>query len=253
MTARNLREAIEIQNAVEYGLTAGLQSLDRAEIREWRDKVIAGNLYVNRTTTGAIVERQPFGGWKRSSVGWGLKAGGLNYLFGFGCFEDGAAHLNNEEWLEQARLSDERWMRERFGFGVEADRGNLKCESNIKSYHATSVVVLTGSDVSTDDRRVLRIAQFAQRAKQIGNVKLDITFVRADSKLPKQLQQPKSGLRVVTIGDVGDAVDKLRSNPDVTIFENHVFADGLITGLMLLRERATSITTHRFGNTFAID
>jgi hypothetical protein len=174
-------------------------------------------------------------------------------LFNFGNFEDGAAHLSDEEWLEQARLSDERWMLERFGFGVAADRGNLKCESNIKSYHPTSVVVLTGADVATDDRRVLRIAQFAQRAKQSGNMNLDITFVRADSKLPKQLQQPASGLRVVTIGGVGDVIDHLRSNPDVTFFENHVFTDGLITGLMLLRERATSITTHRFGNTFTID
>lgn len=253
MTARNLREAIEMQNAVEYGLTAGLQSLDRAEIAEWRDKVVAGNLYVNRTTTGAIVERQPFGGWKRSSVGWGLKAGGLNYLFNFGSFEDGAAHLGDGEWLEQARLSDERWMRERFAFGIPSDQGNMKCEANIKSYHSTPVVVLVGADVATDDRRLLRLAQFAQRAMQIGNVKLDIAFAQVGSKLPKQLQQPASGLRVVTIGDVGNVVDHLRSNPDVTIFDNHVYTDGLITGLMLLRERATSITTHRFGNTFTID
>ena len=44
----------------------------------------AGNLYVNRGTTGAIVGRQPFGGWKRSSVGAGTKAGGPNYLIGLG-------------------------------------------------------------------------------------------------------------------------------------------------------------------------
>ena len=46
------------------------------------DAVEAGNLYVNRGTTGAIVRRQPFGGWKRSSVGAGTKAGGPNYLVG---------------------------------------------------------------------------------------------------------------------------------------------------------------------------
>ncbi|WP_414172827.1 hypothetical protein [Clavibacter tessellarius] len=44
----------------------------------------AGNLYVNRGITGAIVQRQPFGGWKRSSVGSGTKAGGPNYLMGLG-------------------------------------------------------------------------------------------------------------------------------------------------------------------------
>jgi hypothetical protein len=49
--------------------------------------VQAGNLYVNRVITGAIVRRQPFGGWKRSAVGAGRKAGGPNYLFGLGSWE----------------------------------------------------------------------------------------------------------------------------------------------------------------------
>lgn len=84
MHAKTLEEAIRFQNAVDYGLTAGLQSLDSDELAEWLDTVEAGNLYINRGITGAIVERQPFGGWKRSSVGAGTKAGGPNYLFGLG-------------------------------------------------------------------------------------------------------------------------------------------------------------------------
>lgn len=84
MHARNLEEAIRFQNAVDYGLTAGLHSLDSDELAEWIDTVEAGNLYINRGITGAIVQRQPFGGWKRSSVGAGSKAGGPNYLFGLG-------------------------------------------------------------------------------------------------------------------------------------------------------------------------
>jgi RHH-type proline utilization regulon transcriptional repressor/proline dehydrogenase/delta 1-pyrroline-5-carboxylate dehydrogenase len=84
MHARTLAEAIRYQNAVDYGLTAGLHSLDADEIAEWIDTVEAGNLYVNRGITGAIVQRQPFGGWKRSGVGPGTKAGGPNYLFGLG-------------------------------------------------------------------------------------------------------------------------------------------------------------------------
>src|SRR3712207_5645120 len=67
-----------------FGLTAGLHSLDAAEVRQWLDSVEAGNLYVNRGITGAIVRRQPFGGWKKSSVGAGTKAGGPNYLTGLG-------------------------------------------------------------------------------------------------------------------------------------------------------------------------
>ena len=62
-----------------YGLTAGIHSLDPVEVEHWLDRVQAGNLYVNRGITGAIVRRQPFGGWKRSSVGTVAKAGGPNY------------------------------------------------------------------------------------------------------------------------------------------------------------------------------
>jgi RHH-type proline utilization regulon transcriptional repressor/proline dehydrogenase/delta 1-pyrroline-5-carboxylate dehydrogenase len=86
MRADTLEQAIEWQNAVDYGLTAGLQSLDAREIALWSSRVQAGNLYVNRSTTGAIVRRQPFGGWKRSTVGTGSKAGGPNYVVGLTSF-----------------------------------------------------------------------------------------------------------------------------------------------------------------------
>lgn len=84
MTAPTLDAAIELQNAVDYGLTAGIHSLDAAEVERWLDAVEAGNLYVNRGTTGAVVRRQPFGGWKRSTVGTSAKAGGPNYLLTLG-------------------------------------------------------------------------------------------------------------------------------------------------------------------------
>ena len=72
-----LARAVELQNAVDYGLTAGLHTQDPDDLALWLDRVQAGNLYVNRGITGAIVQRQPFGGWKRSSVGTGAKAGGM--------------------------------------------------------------------------------------------------------------------------------------------------------------------------------
>ena len=80
MHAHSLAHAIELQNAVAYGLTAGLYTQNPDDLAVWLDRVEAGNLYVNRGITGAIVQRQPFGGWKRSSVGAGTKAGGPNYL-----------------------------------------------------------------------------------------------------------------------------------------------------------------------------
>ena len=80
MRARDLEDAIALVNDTGYGLTSGLQSLDEREQQLWAASVRAGNLYINRGTTGAIVLRQPFGGMARSSIGPGLKAGGPNYV-----------------------------------------------------------------------------------------------------------------------------------------------------------------------------
>ncbi|MFN9714801.1 MAG: bifunctional proline dehydrogenase/L-glutamate gamma-semialdehyde dehydrogenase [Planctomycetota bacterium] len=77
---RKLEEAIEIVNATGYGLTSGLESLDDREQQQWRGRIRAGNLYINRPTTGAIVLRQPFGGMGKSAFGPGAKAGGPNYV-----------------------------------------------------------------------------------------------------------------------------------------------------------------------------
>ena len=75
----NLEEGIKLVNSLDYGLTSGLQSLDEEEQKLWKNSVIAGNLYINRGITGAIVNRQPFGGMKLSAFGGGIKAGGPNY------------------------------------------------------------------------------------------------------------------------------------------------------------------------------
>ncbi len=80
MCAKNLAEAIDFANATPYGLTAGLHSLDEREQTLWLEKIEAGNCYINRGITGAIVARQPFGGSKASSFGIGMKGGGPNYL-----------------------------------------------------------------------------------------------------------------------------------------------------------------------------
>ncbi|HEY6565521.1 MAG TPA: bifunctional proline dehydrogenase/L-glutamate gamma-semialdehyde dehydrogenase, partial [Pirellulaceae bacterium] len=88
MRAHNLSHAIELANQSGYGLTAGLESLDDREQRLWKGQLRAGNLYINRGTTGAIVLRQPFGGMGKSVFGPGIKAGGPNYVAQFLRFED---------------------------------------------------------------------------------------------------------------------------------------------------------------------
>jgi RHH-type proline utilization regulon transcriptional repressor/proline dehydrogenase/delta 1-pyrroline-5-carboxylate dehydrogenase len=87
MSFKNLAEAIDIVNATGFGLTSGIETLDDREIEQWRRGIRAGNLYINRGTTGAIVLRQPFGGMGKSNVGPGIKAGGPNYVAQFIDFE----------------------------------------------------------------------------------------------------------------------------------------------------------------------
>ena len=93
MEARDLDEAIDLVNATGYGLTSGLESLDDREQERWQQRIRAGNLYINRPTTGAIVLRQPFGGMGKSSVGPGIKAGGPNYVAPLMKFRDAPPQL----------------------------------------------------------------------------------------------------------------------------------------------------------------
>ena len=91
MHARSLEEALAIQNASNFGLTGGIHTLNPEEVDTWLANVEVGNAYVNRAITGAIVQRQPFGGWKRSNVGPGAKAGGPNYVMQLGTLGAGVA------------------------------------------------------------------------------------------------------------------------------------------------------------------
>lgn len=83
MRAKDLNDAINIVNSTGYGLTSGIESLDNREQEIWKESLRAGNLYINRGTTGAIVIRQPFGGMGKSAIGSGKKAGGFNYVTQF--------------------------------------------------------------------------------------------------------------------------------------------------------------------------
>jgi RHH-type proline utilization regulon transcriptional repressor/proline dehydrogenase/delta 1-pyrroline-5-carboxylate dehydrogenase len=79
--ARDLDEAFEIANGTEFALTAGFFSRSPANIERAKAEIVAGNVYINRSCTGAVVGRHPFGGFKMS--GGGTKAGGADYLLQF--------------------------------------------------------------------------------------------------------------------------------------------------------------------------
>ena len=79
--ARDFDQALAIANDSSYALTGGFFSRSPAHIEQGRKEFRVGNLYINRGITGAIVERQPFGGLKLSGIG--SKAGGPDYLLQF--------------------------------------------------------------------------------------------------------------------------------------------------------------------------
>jgi RHH-type transcriptional regulator, proline utilization regulon repressor / proline dehydrogenase / delta 1-pyrroline-5-carboxylate dehydrogenase len=79
--ARDLDQALEIANSTEYALTGGLYSRSPQNIEKVRRSFNVGNLYINRSITGAVVGRHPFGGYMMS--GGGTKAGGRDYLLQF--------------------------------------------------------------------------------------------------------------------------------------------------------------------------
>ncbi len=212
MHARSLEHAIELQNAVDYGLTAGLYTQNPDDLALWLDRVEAGNLYVNRGTTCAIVQRQPFGGWKRSSVGGGAKAGGPNHLVGLGSWRPTAGvaasstlHLKGLdssiadvieaaqpalgyeafEWLRRAALSDAvAWDRT---FGKVVDVSHLGVERNLFRYRPASVEIRSTTDAAP--QALVRAIIAAVRARS--------TFtVSTPAGLPATVRQALGALEV---------------------------------------------------------
>lgn len=79
--AADIGEAIQIANSTDYALTGGCFSRSPETLERVRREFLVGNLYLNRAITGALVCRQPFGGFKMSGIG--SKAGGSDYLLQF--------------------------------------------------------------------------------------------------------------------------------------------------------------------------
>lgn len=223
MEASDLDEAISLQNQVDFGLTGGIHSLEPAEVSTWLDQVQVGNAYVNRGITGAIVQRQSFGGWKQSSVGLGSKAGGPNYVMLFGRWEDdtvgadaavaGAAGVTLEEtvgrlmdsavssgivsgadraWLAAAAADDQRWWEAEFG--RPTDRTGLSSEANIFRYLGEDVLLRVGVDATAV--QVLRALMAAQRAG--ADVRIS-AYPKLPSATAKALQLGRKMLKLTAV------------------------------------------------------
>jgi len=282
MTAGSLTEAIDIVNDIDYGLTSGLHSLDEDEIQLWLASIQAGNLYVNRGTTGAIVQRQPFGGWKKAAVGAGSKAGGPNYLVGLSEWTDAPVSSTREldalatgavgalaasgtadadiAWLRGALATDiDAWAGE---FGVVRDATGLVTEQNALRYQAVPVTVrFEGSRIA----ELIRVVAAGRRGRArvtvstlaplpgavvtwLGTQDVAVATEDAAAWAAHARRLAARGGRVRLIGtapaETAAAVD---GSPSLALYANPVVAAGRVEILTFLREQAVSVTAHRFG------
>ena len=242
MHAATLDDAIAMQNSTGYGLTGGIHTLDPAEIDKWTDAVEVGNVYINRPTTGAIVRRQPFGGWKQSSVGPGAKAGGPNYVAKLGTWHPIDAGLSDDEWLNAARASDDfAWEAE---FAHSHDPTGLYCESNVFRYRPLPRIAMR-AEVDATSRDIARVRAAAQRCG------VELITSHALLECSSQFAARLAELNVERVRVVGTCPRNLRAAANqagVHLADDPVTADGRVELLHYLREQTVSHTTHRYGN-----
>jgi RHH-type proline utilization regulon transcriptional repressor/proline dehydrogenase/delta 1-pyrroline-5-carboxylate dehydrogenase len=235
ITARTLQDAVEYQNSVEYGLTAGIHSLDPDEVSYWLDHVHAGNLYVNRGITGAIVRRQPFGGWKKSSVGPTAKAGGPNYLFGLGSLtsapvnqdlvgsvEDIAPEFlevvaaagetftpEERESLTHALLSDQHAYSHHYGASV--DVSEVGVERNVFRYRPFEAVVRASSLTPLVD--VLRVVLAGLRTGSVVHLSSSDSLPDPVMRVLGSPSGNRPALASVHVESELEFVERVRRNP----------------------------------------
>ncbi len=232
MRATSLAQATEWQNATDFGLTAGLHSLDPDEVAWWRDRAQAGNLYINRPITGAIVQRQPFGGWKKSCIGPGAKAGGPNYVLNF-------CRLNDADEVETDY--DVAWTNH---FAIEHDPSALRCESNVFRYRPCRGVILR---LESQDQRTIERAQLVAEITgdpltiSIREKESDAQFI---ARLPALAKNAEFLRTTITPSD-----DVLHAANEVGLnwINAPLLASGRIELARWLREQSISETRHRYG------
>ncbi|MFT7583376.1 MAG: RHH-type proline utilization regulon transcriptional repressor/proline dehydrogenase [Myxococcota bacterium] len=253
MRAANLDQAIAIANIVDYGLTSGLQSLDPREHARWSMRIEAGNAYVNRSTTGAIVQRQPFGGVKLSAWGPGAKAGGPNYVMQLTRPRDiGNSTADDYASVWKARFSD------------PADATRLLGQDNHLRYRPVRrLMIRVQADAAEDSfLRALAAAETCGVTPQLSvdpdcgwaSDHADMRDARFedDTALAARLGSLGLGrLRAILgacplSGEVQDVC--LWSNPWVWYETSPVSRSGRVELPRYLYEQAVSFDYHRFGN-----
>lgn len=214
MKVASLDEAIAVENAVPFGLTGGIHTLDPDEVGHWLDRVEVGNAYVNRHITGAIVRRQPFGGWKRSVVGPTVKAGGPHYVASLG------------RWASVA-FDESTWS------SLDAtDATGLTYEANVLRYRPLPRGVCVHGALADEERAIV------ERASAMSGTPVHLTT-----------DEPRLDVdRLRVPHGATDDVLRAAHAAGVVVDDQPITGDGRVELLRWVREQAISRTLHRFGN-----
>jgi RHH-type proline utilization regulon transcriptional repressor/proline dehydrogenase/delta 1-pyrroline-5-carboxylate dehydrogenase len=225
MRARDFADAIEIVNDTEFGLTSGLHSLDDREIALWREKIEAGNLYINRGITGAIVRRQPFGGWKKSVFG-AAKAGGPNYVFNLCRWERGSgADSYAAAWREY--------------FSREQDPSQVLGESNVFRYRPVRNVLIhvAAKEEASDAALALKAAEMC-----------GVPAVVCEESEDAFLERIGACERVRAFRPLSRKAHERANAAHALVIEAPLSLDGRIELRHYLREQAVTYLHHRYGS-----
>lgn len=255
----DLEQAIEFANSSEYGLTAGLQSLNEAERKLWKEKIEAGNLYINRGITGAIVRRQPFGGMKRSAFGGGIKAGGPNYV---SCFVEFEENKQSKPRLEIASESYKKaWIEI---FSKSEDISNIHGEENIFRYLPLKTMAfrITEKDSLEDINLVLLAATITNTPLTVSmpnaysnreEIRMgygdSISFLEQDEK--QFIDEMHRYERIRTCSpELSDAFYNKAAELGKHIAYDKPIVEGRLELLHYLKEQSVSFEYHRYGSIF---
>ncbi len=259
MRAENLEEAIRLANGTRYGLTSGIYTLDDREKKEWIAHIEAGNCYVNRGITGAIVRRQPFGGCKESSFGKGAKAGGPNYVMQLMNASQAKLPVERapfplplpipanlspaqlDEWNAALGSYAYHW---KHYFSKDHDPSRVLGQDNILRYvpHPLVVIRVQEGDDPLDILKSRAAASLCGTPLEVSSIaeEDEATFIRRlkrDRVKRVRLFRPPSKALLQALADNA-----------CTIHLGPALANGRLELLHYLREVCISSDTHRYGN-----
>ncbi|MFZ4516158.1 MAG: bifunctional proline dehydrogenase/L-glutamate gamma-semialdehyde dehydrogenase [Acidimicrobiia bacterium] len=252
MRAPDLATAIAWQNATPFGLTGGIHSLDPDELNVWLSQVEVGNAYINRTITGAVVGRQPFGGLKASAIGPGAKAGGPHYVHALTHARDRNVGTNR---ITQAAQS---YARAAQHFRIARELAHLNAEHNRLRYLpiASLAVWVPDADPATLEDCTLVLAaahEFDIPVQVYSPARLPDAFAArycAPDGLGKVLTDaPVIQLRI--LGPIPEDAYRAAHATGAWVNDARPVADGLVECAHVLREQVVCVTNHRYGNTEA--